>query len=75
MEEKPLKCHLCHNTFTASQLLQQVLEKYLGFSSTQVFIMESGRQAIQMSLNLSSWLILLSPDGRRALQNIKDSKN
>ena len=24
-----------------------------------------------MSLNLSSWLILLSPDGSRALQNIK----
>ena len=50
VEDKSFQCHLCHNTFTASQLLQQVLEKYLGFSCTQVIIMESGRHVIPMSL-------------------------
>ena len=34
VENKPFKCHLCNKTFTANQHLQQVLEKYLGFSCT-----------------------------------------
>ena len=50
VEDKSFQYHLCYNTFTARQLLQQIIEKCMDFSSIQVFIMESGRHVIPMSL-------------------------